>query len=164
MQEPLVRPLAWAQDGARHLKAQTIQDDASTHFAGFWRRVCARFVDLVQLSILGSAISLLWVISPLRRVTPVTALFPIQLASAVMYEVICVTMFGGTIGKLLFGMRIVDERNVFIGRARAVLRSLSLVVSALILGVGFVIVIFDSQKRGLHDWLCKTRVVTSWRN
>jgi len=131
-------------------------------FGGFWRRVCARVVDLVQLSLLSSGISLIWVVSPLRTVVPASALLPVQLAVAVIYEVACVSAFGGTVGKLLLGLRIVGEDHAFIGRTRAFFRSIAAVVSGLILCAGFVMVAFDPQKRALHDRLCKTRVVTRW--
>jgi hypothetical protein len=42
---------------------------------------------------------------------------------------------------------------------RAIGRYFAKLLSMLILGIGYIMVAFDSEKRGLHDMICDTRVV-----
>jgi uncharacterized RDD family membrane protein YckC len=50
-----------------------------------------------------------------------------------------------------------DGSPLSLGRAFA--RYFAKVLSGLILGIGFIMAGFDSQKRALHDRLCDTRVI-----
>jgi uncharacterized RDD family membrane protein YckC len=42
---------------------------------------------------------------------------------------------------------------------RAFGRYFAKILSAIILGIGYIMVGFDSEKRGLHDMICDTRVI-----
>ena len=50
-----------------------------------------------------------------------------------------------------------DGSKVGIGRAFA--RYLCYTISFLILGIGFLMILFRPDKRGLHDLICDTKVV-----
>ncbi len=67
---------------------------------------------------------------------------------------------GGTPGLRLAGLRLIDwRRNIPIGYARAFLRLAALAVTALSLGLGFLTIPFDPNRRALHDLLAGTMVV-----
>ena len=83
----------------------------------------------------------------------------IGLAWSIVYDVMFLLRFAATPGKLLFGLRVVQADGRSLGFMRIVLRSLAKALAGLTLGIGFLIVAFDEQKRGLHDFICNTRVV-----
>jgi len=66
---------------------------------------------------------------------------------------------GGTPGKLILGIRIVNEKGEYIGIPMAILRYIGKILSAIILGIGYLMIAWDGKKRGLHDKIAKTYVV-----
>jgi len=64
-----------------------------------------------------------------------------------------------TLGKMLLGVRVTDlaGRRVSFGRATA--RYFCKLLSALILGIGFIMAAFHSRKQALHDLIAGTLVV-----
>lgn len=73
-------------------------------------------------------------------------------------------LVGVTPGKALLGLRIVrtDGRPLNIGRA--LLRLIGYWLSALLLFLGFVLVIIDNRRQGLHDKLAGTVVIYNWQS
>jgi len=67
---------------------------------------------------------------------------------------------GFTIGKWAAGLRILRENGSHLGIGRALLRHfVGYPLSFVTLGVGFLVVAFTSQGRGLHDFIAGTIVV-----
>ena len=67
---------------------------------------------------------------------------------------------GTTPGKRLVGIKIVDAKNYKdITNKQAVTRSLGYIPSTLLLGSGFLMVLFRKDKRALHDLLADTVVI-----
>ena len=66
---------------------------------------------------------------------------------------------GGTPGKLILGMRIVNEEGNYIGIPMAILRYIGKLLSGVILGMGYLMIAFTDKKQGLHDKIAKTFVV-----
>lgn len=66
---------------------------------------------------------------------------------------------GQTIGKKALNLRVVTPEGDQIGYLKALARYVGRLVSALILGIGFIMIAFDGEKRALHDRMCETRVV-----
>jgi len=64
-----------------------------------------------------------------------------------------------TPGKLALGMKVLRTGGARLTLGRAAGRYFAKVLSAMILGIGFIMAGIDSQKRGLHDMICDTRVV-----
>ena len=64
----------------------------------------------------------------------------------------------GTPGKALLGLKITDESGNKIGVGKAILRYIGYIISGLVLYIGFIIVGFTENKRGLHDMVASTRV------
>lgn len=141
-----------------------------TQFGGFWRRTAALLLD----NFLYSAVSLpllLAVFGPayLQGVTvaELAQMEPPMIALRIFFAglpyalilVLWVTL-GATPGKLLMECRIVDARSgERPGARQALLRLLGYLVSGpLTLGIGFLWVIWDKRKQGLHDKLAGTVV------
>jgi uncharacterized RDD family membrane protein YckC len=66
---------------------------------------------------------------------------------------------GQTLGKKALGLRVVTPDGERIGYLKAFARYIGRIISGAILGIGFIMAAFDSEKRTLHDRMCDTRVV-----
>lgn len=74
------------------------------------------------------------------------------------YFVLLHGMEGRTVGKWLFGLRVVGAQRERITYRQALVRWIGTLVSA-ILGLGFLWVLFSREKRGWHDLLARTWVI-----
>ena len=81
------------------------------------------------------------------------------LAFSGIYLTLLPVLFGATLGKRLFGLRLVCRDGSPVGPARSFLRTLLLAACWVPLGLGWWPVAFSASKRGLHDLLCDTLVV-----
>ena len=75
------------------------------------------------------------------------------------YFSIPVVIWATTIGKRVFGLYVVRADGSKVGIGRALARWLCYFLSLLILGIGFLMIAFRRDKRGLHDLICDTMVV-----
>jgi len=67
--------------------------------------------------------------------------------------------FQGTPGKILLGLKIVDANGNKISYSTALIRYISTIISSLLLGIGYLLIIFDGKKQALHDKLASTCVI-----
>lgn len=74
------------------------------------------------------------------------------------YQVYFLSQYGGTPGKMLLGLRVVTPQGEGLSVFHAIGRYFAFWMSALTLGAGFLVVLFDPQRRALHDHLAGTRV------
>jgi uncharacterized RDD family membrane protein YckC len=141
-------------------------------YAGFWIRVLAVIIDSIILGVVQSILQFTALRPMLGNVdlegnpAAVLAAFSaigvlglISLAISCAYESIFVAQMGATPGKMALGMRVVrpDGSRVDLGRAAG--RYFAKMLSGIILCIGYIMVGFDAEKRGLHDMICDTRVV-----
>jgi uncharacterized RDD family membrane protein YckC len=90
------------------------------------------------------------------------ALVPLALLLGAGYYVYYWGVRGATPGKGLFGLAVEGEHGGFpIGVGRASIRVMGYALSLLLLGIGFVTILFGG--RGLHDHIAGTRVVRRGR-
>lgn len=68
------------------------------------------------------------------------------------------SVYQATLGKLTVKLKVTDLEGRRLSFARATGRYFSKYLSALSLGVGYLMVAFDSEKQGLHDRIAGTRV------
>jgi uncharacterized RDD family membrane protein YckC len=123
-------------------------------YMGFWIRFLAVFLDLMlvylPIALLSYAISFFTQIS--------TISYLINLC-VVIFMIYLDGVKGGTPGKLILGLRIVNEEGKFIGMPNAFLRYIGKILSGAILGIGYLMIVWDEKKQSLHDRLAKTYVV-----
>jgi uncharacterized RDD family membrane protein YckC len=134
-------------------------DAAPLRPAGVWRRALALGVDLLALALILRAGDLLAV--PLGRWDPVARAFrgAFELVAPAAYFVLAHGTGGQTPGKMLLGVRVVARSGDPVGYARALGRYLAAWLSALPLGLGFLLAACRADRRALHDLLAGTRVV-----
>jgi len=140
-------------------------------YGGFWIRVAASLIDGVILWIIQFAlllpISLIMSATTVAGSTPRPGLmlgffglyYVLALAVSAFYEAAFVVYKGGTPGKLALSMRVIREDGTRPGWGLAFGRYFAKIVSSLLLCIGFIMVGFDDEKRGLHDRICGTRVI-----
>ncbi len=142
----------------------------SIHYAGFWIRVLAYFVDQVAIFAIVMAVSLVIgiVVGLAARGRPgpeAAAVLPVLVFVAefviiVAYQMISLSSrWQATPGKRLCGIYVIRTDGRKIGPGLALGRYLAMLLSAMILYVGLIMVAFTNQKKGLHDIMCDTRVI-----
>jgi uncharacterized RDD family membrane protein YckC len=119
--------------------------------AGFWIRFGAILIDMLLLGIFVSYPAYL-LLDPLYEDT-------ISNLIALGYLIIAVAIWGRTLGKKATGLKIVRVDGSKVGPGRALARPFAWYLSLLILGIGFFMIAFRSDKRGLHDLICGTVVI-----
>ena len=144
------------------------------HYAGFVTRLVSFLVDQ---AILGTttALSLLFVqyILTTFEINEILGFagFAWQVATGVsagtyavfslVYNIGFWLLAGQTLGKRLLGVRIVRTDGQRLRFGNAVLRQVGYVLSA-ILFLGYLWILFDNKRQGLHDKIAGTIVVYSW--
>ena len=133
-------------------------------YAGFWIRFVAAIIDAVILYVAGMVVELP-LAGLLKSPRPETMLmgagfaYLIGLALGATYEGVFVSRFAATPGKMALNLKVVRPDGSPVSLARACGRYFAKILSLFILCIGYIMIGFDSQKRGLHDMLCDTRVV-----
>ena len=77
----------------------------------------------------------------------------------VLYSTISIGIWGKTVGKAVFKLKVVKPDGSHVGIIRAFGRSLAYLLNYCTLGLGFLIIAFTHKKRGLHDYIADTIVI-----
>ena len=79
-----------------------------------------------------------------------------------VYFAYCWAVSGRTVGMALFGVQVVGDDGSDASGRRAVIRTLALPLSFLLLGLGFVGILVGARRRALHDVIAGTAIIYSW--
>ncbi len=136
--------------------------------AGFWIRLVATLIDgflvfLLQV-ILGMLLAFTGFVTTGGSEGEVSALMLlVQLFTYVIsfaYYVFFTGYCGQTPGKMAVRVKVIRRDGAPISYLRAAFREVPCkFVSAIILGIGYLMVAFDEQKQGLHDRMADTYVI-----
>ena len=77
----------------------------------------------------------------------------------IYYALMESSKYQATVGKIVMGIKVVNKQGQGLDFSKALLRNLSKILSAFILGIGYIMIIFDDRKQGLHDKIADTFVV-----
>jgi uncharacterized RDD family membrane protein YckC len=83
------------------------------------------------------------------------------LVSVFVYYVVCLSLFGKTIGMMLLGLRVVRADGRKPGPARAAVRTLAYTISSILM-LGFLWIAIDNRRQAWHDKIAHTFVVYDW--
>jgi uncharacterized RDD family membrane protein YckC len=154
------------------------ETQSTVHVVGFWKRAGAGAIDLAV--ILPVAALLIWITSSITGVHVPSArmhgpdfwldLFlasdPVLLMALGLFTAIgCVYLYvfhvtmGRTLGMHVLKMRVIDVWGDTPSNARCAVRTAGYIANALTFFLGFLWIGFDSEKRGLHDWMAGTYVI-----
>jgi uncharacterized RDD family membrane protein YckC len=129
--------------------------------AGFWIRVGAELVDAVVIAIGQRLLAVpAWLIFayPGSGRSLGSAIDTMSGILIIAYFIVCHWKWGQTVGKMAFRIRVVSMAGGPLTLGQAVLRLIGAWISGVILGIGYLMVAFRSDKRGLHDLIAGTRV------
>ena len=143
---------------------------AGLGYGGFWIRVVAAIIDAIILRVVVAPVSMIFgglgmagMMSGLPHrglailgggVTAILLIFGSWLYEALMES----SSYQATVGKMIFGMKVTDLNGNRISFGRATGRHFAKWLSAMILGIGYIMVGFTERKQGLHDLLAGTLV------
>jgi uncharacterized RDD family membrane protein YckC len=157
--------------------AATLEDHA-----GFWKRVAAYILDAIVLYIPNALIQKMFggdaaeatmkqaqlaapndpnvLLTALVQYyhTMLPALLVITLITWLYFALCESSVWQATLGKLALGIRVTDMHGARISLPRALGRYPAKYLSAIFLGVGFLMVAWTRRKQGLHDLLAGTAV------
>lgn len=150
------------------------------HLAGFGRRFVAYFVDVIPITALvamafyyGTSFGDLWdarmgaaagsdtgaegraEFLKMRNMVRDVSMVVYVIYSGVMEA----TSWSGTLGKRLLGIRVLSEKGERLSLVKAMQRNIFKLLSAAILCLGFLWVLFSKKNQGWHDSLAHTLVV-----
>jgi len=121
--------------------------------AGFWIRMAALLLDVILVALLCSMLNGIFTFGSHVHIR--SDLLPaLALYGAVMWK-----LKGSTVGGIVCGLKVVrlDDREIDWGTA--IVRALGCFLSLVVLGLGFLWVVFDDQRQSWHDKIAGTTVV-----
>lgn len=130
---------------------------------GFWARVVAAFVDGIVTFIVAIIVSFAFgiVMGILGVVEDGLTGNLIGICVPWLYCALMETsVLQATLGKLVIGAKVVDANGERLTFGRATGRHFAKCLSALLLCTGYLMVAFDERKRGLHDMIARTFVIS----
>jgi uncharacterized RDD family membrane protein YckC len=135
--------------------------NGTSMYAGFWRRVVALILDGFVVGIVTVPISLaLGAGDGTSSTTYSPEASSISTAISWLYYALMESSAKqATLGKLAMGIMVTDLDGRRVGFGKATGRYFAKILSALILGIGFLMAAFTERKQGLHDILAGTLVV-----
>jgi uncharacterized RDD family membrane protein YckC len=130
--------------------------------AGFWIRALAVFLDGLFLLAVGFVQGVLTRVlfgdaaedSPVLR----AANQAFEVIFGALYTILFHWLWGQTFGKMAVRIRVVMMNGAGLSLGIAVLRYLGSILSALVVGMGYVMAGIRADKRALHDLIAGTRV------
>ncbi len=125
-------------------------------YAGFWIRLLAYIIDAFVLGAMTF---------PLLRVLGMMGIGEhsgnvMSIAISWMYfAVFESSAWMASPGKKVLGLIVTDEQGGQLSVGRATRRYFAKILSALLLGIGFIMIAFTARKQGLHDKMFHTLVL-----
>ena len=128
---------------------------------GFWIRFAAAMIDTAIFIAVQLTLIAIW--PGVREYFDSDSLFHwvdvLLLLLTALYYTIGVSVWSTTVGKRICGLRVLRPDGAKVGPGRALARYCASGVSFVTLGIGYLMIAFRSDKRGLHDVICDTVVI-----
>jgi len=113
-------------------------------YAGFLIRLIAAIIDGI---IVGIPLSFVTRAGLIRYLIPTA------------YAVFMLGKYGATVGKMVMKIKVVKEDGSSLSYSDALIREIASYLSAVVLLLGFLWVLWDAKKQSWHDKIAKTIVV-----
>ena len=117
------------------------------NYASFWRRFAGSFIDGLIIGVLPGMV--------FRTGNANGISFLIGLG----YSVWMLGTYGQTVGMMILKIKILKENGSKVSYQDAILRYFAAILSAIVLFLGYLWMIWDSKKQTWHDHIAKTVVV-----
>ena len=141
------------------------------HYAGFWIRFGAVFIDGIIMYLMNLPVLFLFglLMPAMSRASEnpndpmfwsaFGIMYILQIILPALYMILMHGKFGATLGKKAVGIKVVMPDGTPISYGRAAGRYFGYILSGLLMNIGYLIAAFDDEKRALHDHICTTRVI-----
>lgn len=143
-------------------------------YAGFWVRTAAYLIDSAIIFLGLLAVRLILILPDLvfGNAFNRSILFTYSMKDIIiylcgaLYFVLCTYYKGTTIGKKMMNLQVINaDGTTQLSFINVLYReTVGRFLSKILLCAGYIVIGFDSEKRGFHDMLCDTRVVFVCRN
>ncbi len=151
---------------------------SSVGYAGFWLRLVAWFIDAILLGVVSNILMLIFGLGmgdwrhlmvsggqprPEDIAMMMGMAFRIMFISTILhwlyYAFLESSTWQGTLGKKALGLYVTDLSGMRISFGRASGRFFARIISALTLGIGYLMIAFTEKKQALHDMIAGTLVL-----
>jgi len=145
------------------------RQDVSGNYAGAVTRLLAHWVDIGVagfLFVAGSA-ALDYLLRSIAGIDLAAEDVGVWYAVAGVvwlfaYWWLSIAVAGKTFGKALLGLRVLSREGDVLSASRAAVRALSLPLSYVLFGTGFLGIVVGRERRALHDIIAGSAVVYDW--
>ncbi|MDO8551543.1 MAG: RDD family protein [bacterium] len=128
------------------------------NYASFGQRFAAIFLDSIVIGLLNSFIS--YLLNAAMGNTGGTIASVMSFALAILYYVLYQSSATQTLGKRVLKIKVVDENGKTPSAMTFFLREIiGKLISGIILGIGYLMMLWDKKKQTLHDKIASTYVV-----
>lgn len=178
-EEPVASRHPTPPPGRTPLPTRLRREPASVHVVGFWRRLVAAAIDLaivipatlIVALIAGRITGLhmpsnlhlldidLWIDLVLATDPALVMGLVLFAAIGLVYLLVFQIIVGRTLGMRVMGLKIIDVYGDPPSAGRCVARCAGYLAGVATLFLGFLWMGFDSEKRGLQDWIAGTYVI-----
>jgi len=148
---------------------QGLREGATTggmEWAGIGARFGAKFLDNILLYIVQTAVNFAIVgaaTAPAATRGAAGALagfvFVLNLSIGIIYQAVFLHWRGQTLGKMAAKIKVVTPEGGKLSWGKAIGRPFAEILSGCLLAIGYLMAIWDPEKRALHDRLVGTRVI-----
>jgi uncharacterized RDD family membrane protein YckC len=121
-------------------------------YAGFWRRFGGLFLDGLVLGVLATFVTTI-----LGSQGAISAALGVLFSTA--YQVYFFTRTGQTLGAKVMGIKVVDTDGNPLSVDLALIRVVGSYVSSALLGLGYLLMLWDSHRQTLHDKMAGSLVI-----
>lgn len=136
-------------------------------FVGFGERFVARIIDTIAVLALFWGIAIVLGMIMFTTTQPdspmlfywMLIIFALIIIVPRTYYIILHKLYGQTVGKKLLGIKVVKTNGEPLTWSTAILREIGEIINAFTIGIGYLLIIFDKEKQGLHDKIANTYVV-----
>lgn len=130
----------------------------NTQFVGFGRRLVAAFLDGIIISVFSFLVGL--ILGAAGANVQGVLNYALGWILSIAYYVFYQASTGQTLGKKVLGIKVIDAQGNKPTAVTFFLREIiGKLVSAIILLIGYLMVLWDGKKQGLHDKIASTYVV-----
>ncbi len=178
-EEPVASRHPTPPPGRTPVPTRLRREPASVHVVGFWRRLVAAAIDLaivipatlIIALIAGRVTGLhmpsnlhlldidLWIDLVLATDPALVMALVLFAAIGLVYLLVFQIIVGRTLGMRVMGLKIIDVYGDPPSAGRCVARCAGYLAGVATLFLGFLWMGFDSEKRGLQDWIAGTYVI-----
>jgi uncharacterized RDD family membrane protein YckC len=164
----------------RELQRPSRREAPVVHVVGFWKRAAAAVIDIAIVIPAALLVTLivskiagvhlppknlhltdldLWIDLVLATDPALVTGLVLVMAIGLIYLLVFQILLGRTLGMRVLRLKIIDVYGDPPSPARCLARCAGYVAGVFTLLLGFLWVGFDSEKRGLHDWIAGTYVI-----